>query len=52
MIFEIDSHHVIIGLMCGNMVLGLWRCVADWRMHKKLKWLVDVLQREAAYERV
>ena len=52
MLLEIDSNIVIITLMCADLALGLWRCVQDYRTWKKLQWLVGVLEREAAYERM
>ena len=52
MLLEIDPNIVISRLMSASLAMGLWRCVQDYRTWKELEWLVAVLQREAAYERV
>lgn len=52
MLLEIDTNALLIGLASANLALGLFRAIQDYRTFKQLKWLVDVLKREAAYERV
>ena len=46
MLLEIDTHVVIIALVCVAILIGLVLVWLVWGQKKKLGWLVDVLRLE------
>ena len=46
MLLEIDTHVVIIALMCVTILIGFALVWLVWGQKKRLGWLVDVLRLE------